>query len=550
VRPYATESKEDAREKDEALCSISGMVASSNGEFIADALVILSGMPILSEKPSRSVTVAGSGSTARTNEWGRYSFSDIQPGTVELRAIKNGFADQVVKRKLTPGMVNVDFTLKEVAGESIGGKVIDVKGEPIAGAKVTAYWKEPNLWPDESSSTQTSEAGEFTVKGLPEDKPCKVAAKTTGLREKSVEGVSPGSTGIVIQLDEQTGSVSGEVKFSGEAPARYEVAIYPEGARQSCQKRLLKYEEEKGKFAFQDLDAGNYRLVANAEGYGTAVVENVLVEAGRETAGVEIYLGACGTIVGRVTLEGSNTPVSQAMVRATYELSGRTMSRLALTDKEGKFKITGLAPAEYTLWCSKDLLSSKDNAKKVFVASGAEVECNLELPAGAVLSGKVTANEGVDVTKLVVSVQSKKAGLLHSEVGKDGSYRIANMKPGECIVSLENPKTLETIRSRKVTLTAGKETQVDFSLVGAITFRGKVFLNNEPWANTFFMMRKGDDEMFVATDKNGSFERKDTLPGKYTCYFAVKPEEEPLELKQEIEMPDQPEFCHEFNVSK
>src|SRR5438552_154586 len=110
-----------------------------------------------------------------------------------------------------------------------------------------------------------------------------------------------------------------------------------------------------------------------------------------------------GTISGRVVAAGTSDPVRKARVIAQADV-GRIPP--VFTDTDGRFVITGLAAARYTVACTKPgyarttfaRTDADDAPGRIDVADGANVGgIELQMPKAAVITGRVVDGLGEPV---------------------------------------------------------------------------------------------------------------------------------------------------------
>jgi hypothetical protein len=150
-----------------------------------------------------------------------------------------------------------------------------------------------------------------------------------------------------------------------------------------------------------------------------------------------------GTIRG-VVKDSLGAPVSGIAVDAltfvdvgTLSVAGRTMQVLSgrvakparsVTDEAGKYALTGLTPATYTVKTERDLESA--TSRRIKIRGGEEVSLDIVIPANPVISGRVVDEHGEPATGANVSLLTSEylAGILTPVVSEpkktneDGLY--------------------------------------------------------------------------------------------------------------------------------
>jgi beta-lactamase regulating signal transducer with metallopeptidase domain len=174
--------------------SLSGTVYGKDGKPLAEATVAQGDSRFGTNFPS-----------ARTDAEGKYAFKQVQPGAMNLTVQAPGHAPQM--RQVTPGedLGPVDFHLE--AGRTIRGRVVDSKGNPIAGAGVAA-----DTWRDKRTvnwRVETGSQGRFEWKEAPND-PVKFDAYKQGYMSSRDNWLSPSDQEQLITLGDQL-KVRGQV---------------------------------------------------------------------------------------------------------------------------------------------------------------------------------------------------------------------------------------------------------------------------------------------------------------------------------------------------
>lgn len=146
------------------------------------------------------------------------------------------------------------------------------------------------------------------------------------------------------------GEVRGTVFGPGDRPLAAAQVLLT-GPREETQRTAT---DADGRYAFTDLAAGRYSLLARKAGF-TAQRQSVALAGAAQTRGVSFRLQPWSempwSITGTVTREGDGAPVPDARVALTYDaMPGRSdPAGEATTDEEGLFAFTGLKPGRYAL---------------------------------------------------------------------------------------------------------------------------------------------------------------------------------------------------------
>lgn len=113
--------------------TVSGTVVDPEGKPVAGAALALGHSPF----GRRNLT-------PRTDENGQYRFPHVEPGQTVVTVLAKSFAPELRRIDVGPELGPVDFRLKR--GKTLRLRVVDVTGEPIAGARVV-----PDTWRENRS---------------------------------------------------------------------------------------------------------------------------------------------------------------------------------------------------------------------------------------------------------------------------------------------------------------------------------------------------------------------------------------------------------------
>jgi protocatechuate 3,4-dioxygenase beta subunit len=166
---------------------------------------------------------------------------------------------------------------------------------------------------------------------------------------------------------------------------------------------------------------------------------------------------ATGGITGRIVADGTNTPIAGA--RVLVFPAGRWTGPMgpppqAITDQDGRFALSNLAPGEYSLDVQKTgfvpLSDPMARPRTFTVAAGQLLSLDLRLQRGGVISGRVLDGTGEPLTEASVMAMRRmpappSAGggprLVpapmqgHQQTNDLGEFRVAGLAPGEYVIA-------------------------------------------------------------------------------------------------------------------
>ncbi len=169
-------------------------------------------------------------------------------------------------------------------------------------------------------------------------------------------------------------TLAGQVHFDGGAVEGASLFLVPRGrsAVDGEEGLLLEFVDldDDGAFA-GEFEAGDYRLVARANGFLPTVVEGLTLSPGEEVRGIDVELAPGLSVSARVTIEGESSSDVQT------ELEGQGFRRISQTEEDGKVHFDGLPPGEYLL---RAFRAGEGSAEALVSAGGEEATLALAQP--------------------------------------------------------------------------------------------------------------------------------------------------------------------------
>ena len=285
-----------------------------------------------------------------TDSKGRFSFNELPASTYSMEVQAIGYAPKSIPRVLLDKETRV---LLSHSGVVQGTVLLRETNAPVEGAMVDALFQNSDK-PIESEmrmpSAVTDVSGNFQM-SLPEGT-WLLEGRATDLTPGRVEltiysGESIG--GIEIYVSASGGSISGEVTTSNDSsPQGANVMLIDFAhANSGAIGGLSPVQSERvgpdGLFAFRNLPAGQYSLIAEHETLANASSGLFLLEDGNTIDDVVLRLGAGGVLQGFVYKNGQ--PVPDVLVLAANITSATQAT--ARTDAEGFYEILDLASGNY-----------------------------------------------------------------------------------------------------------------------------------------------------------------------------------------------------------
>lgn len=222
-----------------------------------------------------------------------------------------------------------------------------------------------------------------------------------------------------------------------------------------------------GAFSLNSVLDGSYFIEGAVDGYVSSGRDIQL--RGLTIEDVEIRLDDGIGITGRVT-DSSGHPVEGANVHAvSYEPEGRSAIDQANSDKDGFFRLGKLIPGMVVLR-AQDGAGAVATAGPETVSPGTQRRIDLQLRAGAIVSGRVRFQDGEPAPLVRVQLDPRGArpgAPLFSISDLEGRYKIFAVPPGKARVRVDEGRTpsVYSFPDRKVVDVIGSEQIPNIDLV-------------------------------------------------------------------------------------
>lgn len=281
----------------------------------------------------------------RTTADGSFEFAGVPKGPLSLRATSGDMmgASRTAVREIVvaEGQTEVTTDIVFEDGLSISGTVTR-RGAPVSGARVSAFTSGAGI----GSSARADENGFFRITGL---KPGRVnvfafAESFGGQASKIVELTADTSVDLVMSTARLSGIV---VDTTGALPLESTVELQrvepsTSGGGRSMMNATT---DSSGRFAFEDLDAVEYRVTARRSGY-EAVTQIVKAAESGEDLRIELKRGSGLAVEARDAQMGFG--LRSLYVRVTQGTTDAFAGQVSL-DGEGKGEIPGIPPGSYSV---------------------------------------------------------------------------------------------------------------------------------------------------------------------------------------------------------
>ena len=390
--------------------TLSGRVTMSGGKPAREVPVVL--QP--AEWAPQKVTVA----KGLTDEEGRYKLTNVPPGRYQLTAVSPGYVfAEASANGWQPGKVlnvvagdelkDLDFTL--VRGGVVTGRVTDSDGRPVAEEGVTLVLADAN----ERKAKQYARP---------------VSAFTDDRGVYRAWGVAPGRYLAYAGRSKDDYFRRGGQDYG----AFYPQTFYPSVTDES-QARAVDVASGG------ETDEVDITLSKLTRTYKAHV--RVVDEDGRPVPNVSIAVGSMTTAGGGYRFYGN-------------------VSDGGKTDERGEYSVRGLVPGEWGVWASPgNIYGSGSQGTSysdpvAFEVTDSDVSgLEVKMRRGAEVSGVMTLEGTSDPAVLARFKESKFGAWVNTgdasaavpnytrlEVGADGSFKLAGLRPGRLMLDLEWPR--------------------------------------------------------------------------------------------------------------
>ncbi|ANE46622.1 hypothetical protein SY83_10455 [Paenibacillus swuensis] len=444
-----------------------------------------------------------------SDQEGIVTYPSIAPNTYTIAASAAGFGTLLSGTIIQPGETSSLELVLEPNPGFLRGQVRSATGVSVPGAVVTIR----------SESAQ----GPIVFKSI---------ADSNGLY--FVPSLAPGDYAFIAVAASFQTSFSGGTIRSDET-TRFDFTLSPnpgviEGyifnnqtnaplTEESSEVRILNqfgvvvgnvFTDQNGMYRTPGLAPGNYDIVVSAANFQTGMASSIVEQDGVTVTNLSL-LPNPGIVRGRISESVTDLPIGSAVVQALGE-NGNLIAT-TLTDPEGNYQVTGLAPGNYTIIATaKDLQS---NVAGGIVISGLTTVISFTLtPIPGTIQGTVLPG----ALGLVIQLYNSSNLFLSVVASPDGQFQFKNLTPGNYIVSASAPNF--AIGTAAVTVPPGGEGQILITLTpNPATLSGRITsINGLPIVNALVKIQDDNDNLIglSGTDANGLYSINNLPPGNYS----------------------------------
>lgn len=357
------------------------------------------------------------GSSVFTDGDGRYSFTGLTPGIVQVVAEHDDYPQVTQEVRIETGKTTRD--LRFSGGVQVSGVVLGPGSEPVSEAQVVLI---RDSYGATVPSTRSLGDGSFSLTGVPpgryrarvskEGYAVSWSRETTEVGEEDV-------TGLELRLS-AGGVLRGQLRGLGrEELARAEVVA---SNRMATVRAQL---DGEGGYRIAPLAPGRWNVKATVESRGRHLVEEIVLEADRATATLDFDFGIGSILTGTVDVDGRPAAGLTVYLTATEG----AFSNEVRTSSDGSFEIRDLASGLYRL------IVTTERGFRYVEALAIDGDRHLDVEIfGARVAGRVLdALTGEPIAEASVRVRPLDGDALgggHTRTDSTGSFRIEDVPEG------------------------------------------------------------------------------------------------------------------------
>ncbi|MGE3728486.1 MAG: carboxypeptidase regulatory-like domain-containing protein [Candidatus Sericytochromatia bacterium] len=305
--------------------------------------------------------------------------------------------------------------------------------------------------------TQADSNGAFRFEQLPANQARSLSASSTGpngTRYSQRLPLSPSGPQVDLAplLLSETGSVYGQVSLEGEVTGQSDltgVLVFLAGTPMGA------FTTSAGEYFLSGLAPGSYTLTAYKEGYAP-VTGSIVVESGKPTS-LNLKLAAKSNQAPQTaSLSGQVQSSAGPLPGVTVHLAGESF--LALSDSQGRFKLSGLPAGSFTLLAQRE--GYLPLSQSITFKAGEKVQKDLLLQAQTEsvqgrLRGQLQDSGGQPLSEIEIETIPPTQRV---KTNAQGRFELPGLEPGSYY--LRARKANKTQASRFVALDPGQTAEV------------------------------------------------------------------------------------------
>jgi hypothetical protein len=388
--------------------AVRGQVVDTDDHPVGGASLTLEGAPWF----SRSAT---------SDETGAFRIGAVPAAATTLVVAARGYATVRVDVTRREDQAEIVVRVRLVGAPPVQGDVRDVDGAPVR-ARVVACAGQPA-----EAKTESGDDGAFELPASAVG--CTAVAEKDNLTPSDPVSVVAG--GHVSLRLKAGGAVEGVVVDERGRPlTSFAVAVEAFAASNGRAgfRGPKPFEDARGAFRIENLQAGRLVLTASAQGKAPARSESIEVQAGATTRAVRIVLTAGGTVVGHV-YDDRHAPLAGVDMRFDAVSSMVDSASDAKSDDAGQYRLEGAPQGPFTLRAQKD-------GYRVLLLSGLRVDPKGTLTQDVTLHG-ADGGAGLEFGGIGANIGHTPEGIAVGAVFPGEPAERAGLRAGDRVVRID-----------------------------------------------------------------------------------------------------------------
>ena len=392
---------------------------------------------------------------------GNYLFTGLAPGSYTLSAGLLNYQTLTGAVTIIANQTTSNNCALQSQPGSLSGTVLDsTTTQPISGAEIVVFNGSTVV-----ADILTDSSGNYSATGLSPNVSYTVRVSATNY-QTAIQGVTVQSNQtktVNFALNAQPGSIFGQVTDRVTTTALVNATV---NLLQNAVLIASTQTDSSGNYQIPALAPGNYTLQIGANLYQTLLVA-VSVQANQTTTVNASLQANPGSVQGTV----SDARTTNALPNAQVQLfAGSNLVAFLLTDTNGNYLITGIAPGQYSVTAT--LSNYQTLVETVTIQSNATSTVNfaLQQSPGSVIGTVLSTTTGNPIVGANVNIYQGSNILASATSDSNGNYVLNNLAPGQ--YTLVASGNLFQNASQGATVVASQTTTANFSLAdqpGSIT---------------------------------------------------------------------------------